>query len=157
MTPSPPHQLPLSTSAPIPCPRRLRDRRGVSIIEFVLIVPVLLLIAIGATEVGRALSIWQVVVNSAREGARVTALVYGGQSNEDLVRDRIDDYLTANGLDLAERTVTIVNIGGGTGTQAVVTVTYDYTFEFFGGIVALFEGSDPATITLSSTTRMRNE
>ena len=136
---------------------RLRDRRGVAIIEFAIILPLLLLIVIGTMEFARAINIKQVVVNSAREGARVVALPPGSQSNEDLVRSRIDDYLTSNGLDLSLRTVTITGIDGAPGTIGEVTVTYQYTFDLFGGIVSIFDGTDPGTITLQSTSRMRNE
>ncbi len=136
---------------------RLGQRRGAAIIEFAIILPLLLLIVIGTMEFARAINIKQVVVNSAREGARIVALPPGTQSNEDLVRSRVDDYLTSNGLDLSLRTVTIQEIDGAPGTVGEVTVTYQYTFDIFGGIVSLFDGSDPGTITLTSTSRMRNE
>jgi Flp pilus assembly protein TadG len=136
---------------------RLSDRRGVALVEFALVVPLLLLIGFGTLEFARALNIYQVVVNSAREGARIVALPPGSQSNETLVRDRIDDYLESNGLDLGKRTVGIAGIDGAPGTVGEVTVSYDYTFEVFGGIVELFGGSDPGTVALHSTSRTRNE
>jgi Flp pilus assembly protein TadG len=135
----------------------LRDRRGVAIVEFAIILPLLMLIVVGTMEFARAANIKQVVVNSAREGARIVALPPGSQSNETLVRNRVDDYLTSNGLDLSLRTVTILGIDGAPGTVGEVTVAYRYTFDFFGGIASLFGGSDPGTITLTSTSRMRNE
>jgi Flp pilus assembly protein TadG len=135
----------------------LVERRGVAIIEFAIILPLLLLIVVGTMEFARALNIKQVVVNSAREGARIVALPPGSQSNETLVRDRVDDYLTSNGLDLSLRTVTIQGIDGAPGTVGEVTVAYQYTFDFFGGIASMFGGSDPGTVTLTSTSRMRNE
>jgi len=137
--------------------RRLRDRRGVAIVEFALVVPLLLLIVVGTLEFARAFNIYQVVVNSAREGARIVALPPGSQSNETLVRDRIDDYLESNALDLAYRTVEINGIDGAPGTVGEVIVSYDYTFAVYGGIVTLFGGSGPGTVTLRSTSRMRNE
>lgn len=136
---------------------RLVQRRGVALVEFAIVLPVLLLIVIGAIEFARAINIKQVVVNSAREGARIVALPPGVNSNEALVRSRVDDYLTSNALDLSKRTVTIVGIDGAPGTVGEVTVTYQYKFDFFGGIASFFGGSDPGTITLSSTSKMRNE
>lgn len=128
-----------------------------ALIEFAIVVPLLLLIVIGTMEYARAINIKQIIVNSAREGARIVALPEGVQSNEALVRSRIDDYLTANALDLSLRTVTVTGISGDPGTVGEVTVTYQYTFQFFGGIASLFGGSDPGTITLTSTSEMRNE
>jgi Flp pilus assembly protein TadG len=136
---------------------RLGQRRGVAMIEFAIILPVFLLIVVGALEFARGINIKQIIVNSAREGARIVALPPGPQSNDALVRSRIDTYLTANALDLSKRTVDVVNIDGDPGTVGEVTVTYQYTFQYFGGIASLFGGTDPGTITLSSTSKMRNE
>ena len=126
-------------------------------VEFAIVLPLLLLIVIGTMEFARAINIKQVVVNSAREGARIVALPPGSQSNDALVRSRVDDYLTSNGLDLSLRTVTVTGIDGAPGTVGEVTVAYQYTFDLFGGIVSVFDGTDPGTITLTSTSRMRNE
>lgn len=136
---------------------QVRDRRGAVLLEFALILPLFLLLLVGVLEFARAFNIWQVVVDAAREGARITALPPGSQSSEDLVRARVDTLLTSNGLDLANRHVDVGGISGDPGTPAVVTVEYDYTFQTFGGIVGWFGGSDPGTITLHSTSRMRNE
>lgn len=134
------------------------SRRGAVLVEFALILPLFMLLLIGTLEFARAFEVWQVVVNSAREGARTVALPPGPQSNTDLVVARIEDYFTSNGLDLAAlHEPEIVNIDGQPGSIGEVTVRYDYTFDFFGGIVSLFAGDDPGTITLSSTSKMRNE
>jgi Flp pilus assembly protein TadG len=49
-------------------------RRGDSIVEFALVMPILLLILFGILEVGRVLDAWIVVKNAAREGARIGTL-----------------------------------------------------------------------------------
>ena len=49
-------------------------QRGDAIVEFILVVPILLLILFGIMELGRVLDAWIVVQNAAREGARTGAL-----------------------------------------------------------------------------------
>lgn len=44
--------------------------RGQSIVEFALVLPVLLLLIMGALDFARAISVLQIVTNAAREGAR---------------------------------------------------------------------------------------
>ena len=53
---------------------RLSQRqRGDAIVEFILVVPILLLILFGILELGRVIDAWIVVQNAAREGARTGA------------------------------------------------------------------------------------
>ena len=134
-----------------------RNRRGAVLVEFAMILPLFLLILIGTMEYARAFNIWQVVVNSARVGARIVALPPGAASNEDLVRQRIGEYLTANALDPAQATIEIDGINAPPGTIGEVRVEYPYTFTFFGGIATLLGGSSAGSATLASTSRMRNE
>jgi Flp pilus assembly protein TadG len=145
--------------APSRLRRLARDRRGATILEFALILPLFLVLTVGILEFARAFNIWQVVVNSAREGARIVALPPGSQSNTALVQARIDDYLTSNGLDPAAATVTITGINGAPGTLGEVTVQYPYTFTYFPGVATLAGGGSSVSgpITLSSTSKMRNE
>jgi len=55
---------------------RLRNpnrRDGVAAVEFAVVLPLLLLLMLGTWEVGRTVQIQQILVNAAREGARVAA------------------------------------------------------------------------------------
>ena len=54
--------------------RRFGSERGAAIIETALTLPILLLVAVGIFEFGRAYQTWQVMTNAAREGARVAVL-----------------------------------------------------------------------------------
>jgi len=53
-------------------PRRMsiRGEKGQSLVEFALVLPVLVLLLVGIIEFSRLLSVWLVVSNGAREGAR---------------------------------------------------------------------------------------
>src|SRR3954470_5531521 len=54
--------------------RRLTSQRGAAIIETALTLPLILLVSVGIFEFGRAFETWEVLVNAAREGARVAVL-----------------------------------------------------------------------------------
>lgn len=53
---------------------RGRDDRGAVAVEFALVLPVLLIFAVGIIQVGRALNLQITLTAAAREGARVMAL-----------------------------------------------------------------------------------
>ena len=54
--------------------RRLAGQRGQALIETALTLPIVLVISISIFEFGRALQVWQLLTNAAREGARVAVL-----------------------------------------------------------------------------------
>ena len=68
-------------------------------------------------------------------------------------------YLTSANLDAGQTTITVANEDGATGTDAVVTVTYNAQLLFLGPILKLIDsGSNlPGTIALTGTATMRNE
>ena len=74
---------------------RFRGRKGQSLVEFALILPVLLLVLFGVFDFGRAIYAYNAVSNSAREGGR-TAVVNQTASE---IRDRAAAQATALGID----------------------------------------------------------
>ena len=139
--------------------RRLSpNRRGSVLLEFAIVLPVILLMMIGMVDLARAFNIWQVVVNAARVGARIVALPPGTQSNQDLLDARITEYLESNGLEAGEQcTWSNSAFDGAPGSQAWVTVSCDHTFIALAGVLQLVGSSGPPGVTLTSTSRMRNE
>ncbi|HEX7446795.1 MAG TPA: TadE family protein [Pirellulales bacterium] len=88
--------------------RRLRgDRRGIAAVEAALCMPLLLLFMLGMWEVGRMVQVEQILVNAAREGARIAAegqLTVNGSNvpvTVTVVQQNVRDYLTAAGLPAA--------------------------------------------------------
>ena len=55
---------------------RARRQEGQALIEAALVIPLLLLIAVGIFEFGRAYQTWQILTNAAREGARMAVVPY---------------------------------------------------------------------------------
>ena len=138
---------------------RLSERRGQSLVEFALVLPILLLLVVGILELGVAFRTFQVVTNAAREGAR-TAVVRTDLSD---VIGRVEDYLRDGGLNSVASTITVSCDGaaldpedGGRcsrGQIASVEVIHPVAFPFLGAIL----GRVIDLPELRSTSRMRTE
>ena len=141
---------------------RAGSERGAALLEVALTLPLVLLVATGIFEFGRAYQTWQILTNAAREGARLAVLP---GMDDDAVEERVQQYMEAGLLtaaDDADVTVdrdTEVDIGDGTASASRVQVEYPFTFMVLQGIASLVvEGSTvgaPLTMTTSAT--MRNE
>ncbi|MCA9265314.1 MAG: pilus assembly protein [Planctomycetales bacterium] len=83
--------------------RRLRrkksERRGAAAVEFAIVAPIMFLLVMGMFELGRAMSIQQVLTNAAREGAREAILI---GSTEDSVSEVVTNYTEAASITLPE-------------------------------------------------------
>lgn len=145
---------------------RLRRRaEGQSLVEFVLVLPLLLILVFGIIEFGNLWRTYQITTNAAREGAR-EAILWGSQDSE--VTTVLDNYLNDAGLDESQATY-IYNGGSGlcddsttncTGNRESVRVEYPYEFSVFSGIINLItpgSGSGYGTITLQTESVMRHE
>jgi Flp pilus assembly protein TadG len=96
-------------------PRRilaLRETTGSQLLEFALVLPLLLVIAVGITDFGKAYNIKHILTNAAREAARITInnpLSYnaGGCTNSSppctiqAANDAVQQYLADAGLTTA--------------------------------------------------------
>jgi Flp pilus assembly protein TadG len=121
---------PLSTS------RMARDR-GTAAVEFVLVLPVLLLIVFGIIDFGRALNAQIELTGAAREGVRLAALGYTGAA--------VQARVAATAPELSGVAVTVAAScapGAGPAADAQVDVSYSFTFITpIGAVVGLLGGS----------------
>jgi hypothetical protein len=133
---------------------------GAELIEFALVLPLLLLVALGIIDFGFLFQRYEVITNAAREGARVAILPNYGPGD---VVTRVNEYLNAGGLTgahdapiVSPPALTIVN--GLCTAVTSVTVTYPYGYSFVGGIAAYFGAVGLGNRTsLTATAAMRNE
>ena len=141
-----------------------RGSSGQSMIEFALVLPMLLVLVFGIIEFGNAWRHYQLITNTAREGARIAVLP---SSTAAIVDSVINDRLDRSGLDASKATITktILDFGdsGYSNSSDIVTIEYPYDFVFLGPVVDLMcavfgcgQGSF-SSVTLSSTSIMRNE
>lgn len=134
-----------------------RRERGSELIEFAIVFPLLLLIVSGIVDFGFLFQTYEVVTNSAREGARIAILPNYTAAD---VQSRVSTYIGASGLKrTATTTVTQVTIplaSGKTVSAFQVTVTYPHTFSILGPIAGYFGGTF-GTITVTARSAMRVE
>jgi Flp pilus assembly protein TadG len=155
---------------PAQCVRR---QRGIAIVEFVIVAPILLLLMLMASELGRALFQYNALTKAVRDGARY----YSAPGTFD------SEYAGLTPAELAERAANLVTFGntGGAGdpllpgsldvpdpvtitdaTGTYVTVTAHYTFEFLPGnplqgFMSFLGGSGtlPFPFVMTASTTMR--
>ena len=141
-------------------------RRGQSLVEFALVVPILLLMLVGIIEFGRAWNVSQTVTYAARQGSRVAAVLNATGSDPVVARDSVvavvTNVLASNNINTTgcpPGCVDSINgLIGGQGTPVTVWVGVPYQFMIMGPVMALNSESFPnGTITLRSTAVMRNE
>ena len=138
--------------------RHFGNRKGQALAEMALILPVLLLLVFGMIEMSNAWRTFQIVTNSAREGARVAILT---TSDVPEIQERIVQAIERGGLDsgLASLTIQCFEANGDaagaacttSGQEARVRVEYPFTFQVLGRLGGL------APITIGSTSTMRHE
>ena len=143
--------------------RSWTDARGAALLETAIALPLVLLVAVGIFEFGRAFQTWQVLTNAAREGARVAVLPNPVAGS---VEARVREYMTSGQLPNAATAAVSVNrnatisIGGSNASASIVTVQYPYSFMVLNPVARLVvRGSSlgAAPITMTSTAEMRNE
>jgi Flp pilus assembly protein TadG len=116
-----------SAVAKVPVPIFSRRRRGASMLELVVTLPMFLTMTVGIIEFGRGFMVQQMVTNAAREGARHGILP--GAKNSD-VEAKVKEYLATGSIDPAvvQVTVTPANLQAAkTGAQVKVVIRINYT------------------------------
>ena len=143
---------------------RVRSDAGQALVEFLVVVPVLLLLFFGIVELGAAWRTSQVITNTAREGARQAVLPTGTQARVDSI---VNDRLVSAGLNPADALVEIVCTAGAgacfpgaPGQSTEVRISYPHSFILLGPIAEMATGGGNdtwGTVTLQSSFAMRNE
>jgi len=125
----------------------LKDRKGQSLVEFALVVPLLLLLVFGIAEYGRAWMTRNIMTGAAREAVRIAVVPSGGIG---AATARANQVLASAGITSA--TVSLSDDGISFGT---ITATVSYNFPVV--VVGFIPGLNSSTIPLTSTTTMRKE
>ena len=123
--------------------RKAPRDRGAAAVEFALLLPLLMLLVFGIVDFGRALNAQITLTQAAREGARLAAL---GEPN--VVSST---QAAATGLNPVNVTVTSCPAGAGAGVNAVVQVSYTFSFITpIAAIAGLFGSGFGSTMTLTA-------
>lgn len=127
-----------------------RREAGVALIEAAFVLPILLVLAMGMLDFGRAFQTKSLLDQAAREGARVAVIT---SPDLDIVTARANAILAPAGI-----TATSVTVTGPAAGTFLDVVTVSATFSFITpGIFALVGGDYGNTLAMSSQCVMRHE
>ena len=117
--------------------------KGQALVEFVLIIPIFILLVIGIIEFGNLLMTMNLLTNASREGARIAAVT---DPDASLVQTTVDGILNSAGY-----TALTISITGPVSITREVTVTVQITYiSITGGIIP---GLDSLVLQRSATFR----
>jgi len=119
--------------------------QGSAAVEFVLVLPVLLIILFAIIDFGRLLNAKIVLTQAAHEGARAAALVDEAEARS--VIDRIVDTMSAG---LAEPDIDVCDSIAAPGGDASVTLTYHFEYVTPLGVFGGFGAESGTTLTASA-------
>lgn len=141
---------------------RIRDEKGIALVEFAVVSPLLFVILFGIIEFGILFYDKAMITNASREGARA-GIVFSqpGRISDDEIRQVVRNYCETHLISFDPgSTVSIpdpIRTGDEAGASLTVTVTYPFRFLVFSNLIALVGGDIGNTVTLSATTVMRLE
>ena len=131
--------------------RRLRrSQQGQALVEFAITVPLLLVLLLGIVDFARAWNVYQVLTDAGREGTRLAVVDNGSTLAE--VRTVIKDEAASAGIELTDANITI-DEGIGRGDPTTITISYEYTLRFVGGLFGILTGDNSIDYTIVSTMR----
>jgi Flp pilus assembly protein TadG len=141
--------------------RTMQSQKGAALLEAAVTIPILLLIAVGIFEFGRAYQTWQVLTNAAREGARLAVLP---DPTTGVAEDRVRDYMRTGQLPEWSRASVDVNrdstldVSGRTVSASTVTIDYPFSFIVLQPVARLVARSASyGSILMRAQAVMRNE
>jgi Flp pilus assembly protein TadG len=111
--------------------RLLRSERGASAVEFAFIAPLLIMLALGIAEFGRAFQVQGTLSAAAREGVRTMALQNDQTAARSMVRSvasSLDPALTDAQIAISPPSCPLTYTAGSS-----VTVTISYRLPFMSG------------------------
>jgi Flp pilus assembly protein TadG len=127
-----------------------RRERGVALIEFALVFPMLLVLTFTVVDVSRAFFVKNLAYQAAREGVRV--LVVSSLADSAMVRQRVQQVTGAANVTLASLGIT------GPNSQQLMSVAVGVEFRWvFGGLFRWLGGTYTNPATLTGVAWMRKE
>ncbi len=147
---------------------RIKNQAGVAIVEFALILPILIVLAVGISEFSLMLYDQAMLTNASREGARAGIVSQDPRVTNTEIKQVVKDYLGKYDKDGKLIKSYLVSFKPGTepipdsdpdptptefGDELTVTVTYEYTFLVLPKFIVELAGLK----TLTAKTVMRME
>jgi Flp pilus assembly protein TadG len=144
------------------CGARLREERGVALVEFALVAPLLMLLLFGMLDFGKAFNYWIDETHLANMGARMAVVenwpTKNSQSLQDYIREQADT------AELRDSTKTRVCIeldpaqGAAKGSPVTVRLRHEYEWlDFIRNSLPFIKNDEPLFIKAHSTMRLEKD
>ena len=141
---------------------RIKSERGAALLEAAVTLPMLLLVAVGIFEFGRAYQTWQILTNAAREGARMAVL---SDPTPGIVETRVREYMAAGQLsEYGTATVDVnrsasLTVNGGAVSASQVSIDYPFSFIVLQPVARLVAPTTSlgGAVVMHAQALMRNE
>jgi|SRR4026207_2283214 Flp pilus assembly protein TadG len=141
---------------------RIKSERGAALLEAAVTLPMLLLVAVGIFEFGRAYQTWQILTNAAREGARMAVLP---DPTPGIVETRVREYMAAGQLsEYGTATVDVnrsasLTVNGGAVSASQVSIDYPFSFIVLQPVARLVAPTTSlgGAVVMHAQALMRNE
>ena len=151
--------------------RRLSDERGQALVEFVLLLPIFLVLVFGVIEFGRGLNYWIDVTHLSNEASRYASVNYwpgcGSQVTDPCTPSGLDTYIegranTGELRDSVNVTFCLPDPGpgldaGDVGTPIRANVAADYSLPLVDSLLGAMGFGGAADLNLKSQSTMRLE
>ena len=142
--------------------KRGRGQSGVATVEFILILPVFLVLLLGVFDFGKAFNYWIDGTHLSHEGVRFAAVGKnpgpGGTLAESIKMRADTDELANGGSSVTDPLKVCVSFPDGTSRVGdPVQVDVEFKYEFLPYLNAVFSDLTSATVTNTSTMRLEQD
>jgi Flp pilus assembly protein TadG len=137
--------------------KKIGNEKGMAIVEFAMITPILAVLLFGITEFGFAFYRQQIITSSAREAARAGIRASDPQLSGAEVKGKALTYLSNAGLDATEASISVSGAAGGTGDALTVQVDYPTNFSVLSSLIGSKAGAVKDRIVLTARVVMEHE
>lgn len=125
-----------------------RKKKGQSLVEFSIILPILILVVMGILEFGMMLNTYLAINNAVREGARIGSI--GGTDTD--IRNTI--AVTSPTLGASDLTINITPVGVNRKSGDTLTVAVQYNYHV---VIPIISNLLNKVVVLNAQTSMRVE
>ncbi len=112
-----------------------RNNKGMSSVEFALVLPVFMMLLFGIVEFGTAFYKQQVLTSAAREAARIGIVAVNPRPTATQVKEKALSYLDQVGLDSGSAVVNVSGAGGKSGDPLSVEIAYPASFVLISNLI----------------------
>ena len=130
----------------------LNRKKGQSLVEFALLLPIFLLILVGIAEFGRGWMTKNILTGAAREGARVAAVQLNPADSSSQGTLAASGVLNSAGISVPPAVVSVIDPG-----LTIPSIRVNVTYAYPALVLNFIPGLPGPNLNLAGTATMRRE